>query len=100
MASPLSAAGAVLAKGAFDRVRKLTDYEEYGGAPILGVNGVSIVAHGRSRAKAIKNAIRVARQAADARLPETIAHGMRRLQASGAPTAPAPTTSSAESGGP
>jgi glycerol-3-phosphate acyltransferase PlsX len=64
-------------------VRKQTDYEEYGGAPVLGVNGVSIVAHGRSRAKAIKNAIRVAYQAAEARLPETIAEGMRRLQAAG-----------------
>ncbi len=93
MANPLSAAGALLAKGAFDRVRKLTDYEEYGGAPVLGVNGVSIVAHGRSRAKAFKNAIRVAHQAAEARLPETIAQGMQRLQASGAPATP-----SAESG--
>jgi len=93
MANPLSAAGALLAKGAFDRVRKLTDYEEYGGAPVLGVNGVSIVAHGRSRAKAIKNAVRVAHQAAGARLPETIAQGMQRLQSSGAPATP-----SAESG--
>jgi phosphate acyltransferase len=102
MANPLSAAGALLAKGAFDRVRKLTDYEEYGGAPVLGVNGVSIVAHGRSRAKAIKNAIRVARQAAEARLPETIAQGMQRLQASEAPSgAPAtPAAPSAESSAP
>jgi glycerol-3-phosphate acyltransferase PlsX len=90
LASPLSAVGAALAKGAFDRVRKLTDYEEYGGAPVLGVNGVSIVSHGRSRAKAIKNAIRVACQVADARLPQVIAEGMQRLgpasTASAAPT--------------
>ncbi len=83
--NPLSLLGALLAKGAFDRVRKQTDYEEYGGAPVLGVNGVSIVAHGRSRAKAIKNAIRVAAQAAEARLPEMIAQGMRRLQTAGSP---------------
>ena len=37
------------------------DYSEYGGAPLLGVNGGCIVCHGRSNAKAIKNAIRVAR---------------------------------------
>jgi glycerol-3-phosphate acyltransferase PlsX len=86
MASPLSAVGAALAKGAFDRVRKLTDYEEYGGAPVLGVNGVSIVSHGRSKAKAIKNAIRVACQVADADLPRVIAAGMQRLgQSSPAP---------------
>jgi len=88
-ANPLSAAGALLAKPAFDRVRRQLDYEEYGGAPILGVNGVSIVSHGRSKAKAIKNAIRVACQAADARLPEVIAEGLRRIgpagQAAGAP---------------
>jgi phosphate acyltransferase len=71
--------GAALAKPAFDRVRKQLDYEEYGGVPVLGVNGVSIISHGRSKAKAIKNAIRVARQAADAHLPEVIAEGMKTL---------------------
>ncbi len=78
-ASPISAVGALLAKGAFDRVRKQLDYEEYGGVPVLGVNGVSIISHGRSKAKAIKNAIRVGMQAADARLPEMIAEGMRQI---------------------
>jgi phosphate acyltransferase len=69
--------GAALAKPAFDRVRKQLDYEEYGGVPVLGVNGISIISHGRSKAKAIKNAIRVARQAANARLPEVISEGMK-----------------------
>lgn len=78
-ANPISAAGALLARPAFDRVRKQLDYEEYGGVPVLGVNGVSIISHGRSKAKAIKNAIRVARQAADAALPEKIARGMQSL---------------------
>ena len=53
--------GALLAKGAFADIRKRTDYSEYGGAPLLGVNGGCIISHGRSNANAIKNAIRVAR---------------------------------------
>ena len=76
-AGPVTTLGAALAKPAFDRVRKQLDYEEYGGVPVLGVNGVSIISHGRSKAKAIKNAIRVARQAANARLPEVISEGMK-----------------------
>jgi glycerol-3-phosphate acyltransferase PlsX len=53
--------GAMLAKGAFADIKKRTDYSEYGGAPLLGVNGGCIISHGRSSAKAIKNAVRVAR---------------------------------------
>jgi glycerol-3-phosphate acyltransferase PlsX len=79
MASTVSKVGGLLARPAFDRVRTRLDYEEYGGVPVLGVNGVSIISHGRSRAKAIKSAIRVAMQAAEARLPETIAEGMHAL---------------------
>ncbi len=45
---------------AFDRIRRRMDYEEYGGAPVLGVNGVVINCHGRSRAKAVTNAILLA----------------------------------------
>jgi glycerol-3-phosphate acyltransferase PlsX len=44
------------------------DYTEYGGAPLLGVNGVSIICHGGSPARAIRNAIRVARQAVAAKV--------------------------------
>ena len=44
------------------RFKKDIDYAEYGGAPLLGVNGVVIIGHGRSNAKAIKNAIRVAKE--------------------------------------
>lgn len=53
--------GALFAKGAFADIKKRTDYSEYGGAPLLGVNGGCIISHGRSSAKAVKNAIRVAR---------------------------------------
>ena len=52
--------GALILKGAFDDIKKRMDYSEYGGAPLLGVNGGCIVCHGRSNAKAIKNAVRVA----------------------------------------
>ena len=52
--------GALLAQSAFDGLKKRMDYSEYGGAPLLGVRGGCIVCHGRSNAKAIKNAIRVA----------------------------------------
>ncbi len=52
--------GAFLAKPAFDALRKEVDYSEYGGAPLLGINGSCIISHGSSNARAIKNAIRVA----------------------------------------
>lgn len=51
--------GAWLAREAFLRLRAEIDYAERGGAPLLGVSGVSIIAHGASSSKAIKNAIRV-----------------------------------------
>jgi glycerol-3-phosphate acyltransferase PlsX len=79
--SPISAVGGLIASSAFGKVRRQFDYEEYGGVPLLGINGVSIVSHGRSGAKAIKSALRVARQAADARVPQLIAEGMARVSA-------------------
>ncbi len=62
---PLASVGALLAKPAFRQVKKRLDYREYGGAPLLGVDGTVIVGHGRSDALAIKNAIRMARQAVE-----------------------------------
>ena len=59
--TPMRKVGAMVLKSAFDDLKKRMDYSEYGGAPLLGVNGGCIVCHGRSNAKAIKNAIRVAR---------------------------------------
>ncbi len=56
----LSKAGAVLAQRAFARMKRRVDYTEMGGAPLLGINGASIVCHGASPVKAIKNALRVA----------------------------------------
>lgn len=67
---------AMVLKPAFRRIKKHLDYAEFGGAPLLGVNGVVIIAHGRSNALAIKNAVRVARQAVNHKLVETIAAGV------------------------
>jgi glycerol-3-phosphate acyltransferase PlsX len=55
-----SQVGYVLSKKAYRNFRKKIDYSEYGGAPLLGVRGVTVIGHGSSNAHAIKNAIRVA----------------------------------------
>jgi phosphate acyltransferase len=60
---------------------KRLDYAEYGGLPLLGVNGVAIISHGRSNAKAIKNALRVARQTAETGVAQAIAEGLAKLNA-------------------
>ena len=52
--------GLLLIKRSLKKFGKILDYTEYGGAPLLGVNGVVIIGHGRSNAKAVKNAIRAA----------------------------------------
>ncbi len=52
--------GYFLARGAFKRFKKTVDYAEYGGAPLLGINGIGIVSHGKSTPKAIKNAVKMA----------------------------------------
>jgi glycerol-3-phosphate acyltransferase PlsX len=56
-ASPRAKAGALLLRPALRQVKKAVDYEEVGGAPLLGVDGVAMIAHGRSSAYAILNAI-------------------------------------------
>jgi len=56
----LSLFGAFLIKGAFKDMKKKYNYEEYGGVPLLGVNGISIICHGSSSAVALQNAIKVA----------------------------------------
>lgn len=67
-----SQVGYVLSKDAFDSFRKRTDSSEYGGAPLLGVRGITIIGHGRSNPNAIKNAIRVASELCRARFNEKI----------------------------
>lgn len=68
MRNPLRRAGALMAKGAFRAVKDRSNYETYGGSPLLGVNGVCIICHGSSTPLAICNAIRVA--------AEAVSHGL------------------------
>lgn len=75
-ATPITSVGGLLAKPAFRRVAKVLDYREYGGAPLLGVNGVVIIAHGRSDPLAIENAIGVAVDAVASRVVERIREGI------------------------
>ena len=72
--------GGLLMRPAFRGAMRHLDYEEYGGAPLLGVDGVSIVAHGRSTARAIRSALRVAKQAADVDLVRLIREGVQMAQ--------------------
>ena len=58
----VSKLGYLFVRSAFKRFRKIVDYAEYGGAPLLGINGVGVICHGGSNVKAIKNAIRLAHE--------------------------------------
>jgi len=55
--SPMYGAGLLMAKGAFRNLRSRVDYSEYGGAPLLGVDGACLIGHGKSSPKAIRNAV-------------------------------------------
>jgi glycerol-3-phosphate acyltransferase PlsX len=76
--NPLSKLGLVFLKSSFSRFKKDLDYAEYGGAPLLGVNGVVIIGHGRSNAKAIKNAIRVAKEEVERQFNEKILEAIQK----------------------
>ena len=60
--SPLALFGAILMKSRLQHIKRYADYTEYGGAPLLGVNGNVMISHGRSSPKAIRNAIRAAKR--------------------------------------
>ena len=68
MASTRTKVGALLAKPAFTKIRAMLDPAEVGAAPLLGIDGLVFVGHGRSDARAVLNAIRTARQAVEADL--------------------------------
>ncbi|MEX2661787.1 MAG: phosphate acyltransferase PlsX [Vicinamibacterales bacterium] len=65
--------GYLLSAQAFRRFRKRLDYSEYGGAPLLGVDGICIVGHGRSSPKAVRNAVTMAARAVREGLIEKLA---------------------------
>jgi len=70
--SRLAKIGYLFARKVVGRIKKKLDYSEYGGAPLLGVDGVVIISHGRSTPKAMKNAIRVAHEYAQISLPKLL----------------------------
>jgi len=74
----VSKIGALLSKGAFERVKKRVDYTEHGGAPLLGVDGIVIIGHGSSDAKAIKNGIRVSYELALNKVNSYIAENIKQ----------------------
>lgn len=65
---PLAMLGGILVKPALGKIKKMLDPSEEGAAPLLGVNGLVFIGHGRSDALAIKNAIRVAKEAAESKV--------------------------------
>ena len=69
----VSKLGYLFVRGAFNRFKKIVDYAEYGGAPLLGINGVGMICHGGSNVKAIKNAIRFAHEYAKSGVTERVA---------------------------
>jgi phosphate acyltransferase len=71
--------GFLLSRSAFRSFRQRLDYSEYGGAPLLGVKGCVIICHGRSSAKAIKNAIRFAAEFSRRRLAQKIQSSIAEL---------------------
>jgi glycerol-3-phosphate acyltransferase PlsX len=77
--SPLRMAGAWLASGAFRSIKNRTSTDEYGGTPLLGVNGICIKAHGNSSPRALRNAIRAARTAVQLSINTRIVEAMKPL---------------------
>lgn len=71
--------GYLFMKPALRNFRKKTDYAEYGGAPLLGINGTCIVSHGRSSSKAIRNALKVANEFARKRVNDLISEEINRF---------------------
>jgi glycerol-3-phosphate acyltransferase PlsX len=72
--------GYLLMKDVFKEITKKLDYSEIGGAPLLGVDGISVICHGKSNEKAIKNAIALAKGFVEKNLNESIKETMRNYQ--------------------
>jgi phosphate acyltransferase len=77
LATPVRKFGAILAKQAFLEIRKKTNYETYGGSPLLGVDGIAIIAHGSSSPLAIKNALRVSLESIEQKINPRIVEAIR-----------------------
>ena len=73
---PLAVGGALLARGAFKATYRRLDPREYGGAPLLGVNGIVVVGHGRSDAYAVRNAVRMGIRAVEGNIVSRVAEAL------------------------
>ena len=80
-------AGLVMLSGGIRRMKDLTDWEQYGGAPLLGFDHLFIKAHGRSKSRAIQNAVKVAARGAGTGLADEIKEGLRLLPPAEEPAA-------------
>jgi len=78
---PLATLGGLLVRPKLRTVRRRADWREFGGAVLLGVNGVAVIAHGRSDARATYNAVRVARDAVQQQVVPTIAAAVQSVAA-------------------
>jgi glycerol-3-phosphate acyltransferase PlsX len=87
--TPMRKLGALLARESFRTIRDKTNYEEYGGSPLLGVDGICIIAHGASTPLAIKNALRVAAESIEQQVNPHIVEEIRRYHETTAPLEPA-----------
>jgi len=77
LSNPLGKIGLIFLLPSLKRFKRDINYAEYGGAPLLGVNGVVIIGHGRSNARAIKNAIRVAGEEVERKFNENILEALK-----------------------
>jgi glycerol-3-phosphate acyltransferase PlsX len=80
-ATAITKAGAMLAKPAFRKLKKKLDYSEYGGAPLLGVKKIVVIGHGGSNARAIRNAIRNAKEFSEGGADRRIESGIAETNA-------------------
>jgi len=83
--TPMRKVGAFLARESFRTIKDKTNYEEYGGSPLLGVNGICIIAHGSSTPLAVKNALRVAAESIEQQVNPHIIEEVQRYHEATAP---------------
>jgi glycerol-3-phosphate acyltransferase PlsX len=77
--------GALLSRDAYRELKELSDHQQYGGAPLLGVNGVCIIGHGSSSSVGVRNAIRVAGEFMSHQVNNHITDRLATLGPKGAP---------------
>ncbi len=87
--TPMRKVGALFARDAFNTIKEKTNYEEYGGSPLLGVDGICIIAHGASTPLAVKNALRVATESIEQQVNPHIVEEIRRYNEATAQLEPA-----------